>query len=90
MPVSIKNPEVERLISEVTALTGETKTEAIRKSLEERRERLRYLVASEDRAARIRRFLAEELWPVLPEDEVGRRLSREEEASLLGYGKEGV
>ncbi len=90
MPVSVKNPEVERLISEVAALTGETKTEAIRKSLEERRERLRYLIANEDRAARISRFLTQELWPILPEQEVGRRLSREEEESLLGYGKEGV
>ncbi len=31
VPVIINNREVERLISEIAALTGETKTEAIRR-----------------------------------------------------------
>lgn len=39
MAVNIKNERVERLLDEVAALTGETKTEAIRRSLEERRDR---------------------------------------------------
>ena len=40
MAVNIKNERVERLINEVAALTGESKTEAVRKALEERRDRL--------------------------------------------------
>ncbi|MBI1989928.1 MAG: type II toxin-antitoxin system VapB family antitoxin, partial [Betaproteobacteria bacterium] len=37
MGLNIKNKDVERLIDEVTLLTGESKTEAVRRSLEERR-----------------------------------------------------
>ena len=43
-----------------------------------------------DRAERIRRFLEQEVWPQVPEAERGRRLSREEEDAILGYGSEGV
>ncbi|PIQ39346.1 MAG: hypothetical protein COW58_12160, partial [Thalassolituus sp. CG17_big_fil_post_rev_8_21_14_2_50_53_8] len=31
MGLNIKNPEVERLVSEIAQLTGETKTEALRR-----------------------------------------------------------
>ena len=37
MALNIKNPEAEQLASEVAALTGETKTEAIRVALFERK-----------------------------------------------------
>ena len=40
MALTIKNAEVERLATEVARLTGETKTQAIRVALEERRRRL--------------------------------------------------
>ena len=90
MAINIKNREVERLVSEVAELTGESKTEAVRKALAERRERLKLQVASEDRRARLRRFLEEELWPTVPADELGRTLTRAEEEAILGYGDEGV
>jgi antitoxin VapB len=38
--LNIKNQEVERLAAEVAKMTGETKTEAIRRALGERRQRL--------------------------------------------------
>ncbi|MGE0748158.1 MAG: type II toxin-antitoxin system VapB family antitoxin [Rhodospirillales bacterium] len=43
MALSLKDPETDRLAREVAALTGESLTEAVRKSLRERleRERLR-------------------------------------------------
>jgi antitoxin VapB len=41
-------------------------------------------------AARLSRYLEEELWPTIPEHELGRRLSRVEEDEILGYGQEGV
>lgn len=41
MPLSIRNPETEKLARQVSRLTGETLTEAIGKSLEERLERLK-------------------------------------------------
>lgn len=88
--INIKNREVERLVSEVSELTGESKTEAVRKALAERKERLQLQVASDNREARLRRFLEEELWPTVPADELGRTLTRAEEEAILGYGDEGV
>jgi hypothetical protein len=35
-------------------------------------------------------YLEEELWPTAPPDQLGRRLSREEEDDILGYGPGGV
>jgi len=90
MPLNIKNPEVERLIAEVAGVTGETKTEAVRKALEERKARLAYRISGDNRRARLHRFLEQEVWPRIPGKELGRRLSRDEEEAILGYGKEGV
>lgn len=92
MALNIKNDRVEALVDEVTALTGESKTEAIRRALEERRDRLaatRGLVA-ERPIERLRRVLAEEIWPSIPESARGRRLGRDEEDALLGYGPDGA
>lgn len=90
MPLNIKNHEVEQLVSEVAGLTGESKTEAVRKALLERKERLKLQVDSQNRGARLRRFLREEAWPSIPADELGRTLSRAEEEAILGYSDEGV
>lgn len=90
MPLNIKNREVERLVDEIAALTGESKTEAVRKALQERRSRLAFREASENRAVRLRRFLEQEVWPAVPESELGKRLSRGEEEGILGFGADGV
>jgi Uncharacterized protein conserved in bacteria len=90
MPLNIKNPVVERLADEVARLTGESKTEAIRKALEERRARLNFRLGGDKREERLRWFLEHEIWPIVPKDQLGRRLSRAEEEALLGYGPEGV
>ncbi|MFH2008450.1 MAG: type II toxin-antitoxin system VapB family antitoxin [bacterium] len=90
MALNIKNPEVERLVVEVVSLTGETKTQAILRALQERQERLALGLVGEARVSRLRRFLDTEVWPRVPERERGRRLSREQEDAILGYGAEGV
>lgn len=90
MPLNIKNPLVERLVDEVAQLTGESKTEAIRKALEERRARLNFRLTNERRGERLRRFLEHEVWPIVPKDQLGRSLTRAEEEAILGYGPEGV
>ncbi len=90
MALNIKNREVERLADEVAELAGETKTEAVRKALEERRSRLAMRVVKKDRRADIIRFLEREVWPLAPEKQLGRRLTRKEEDRILGYGPEGV
>lgn len=88
--LNIKNSEVEALAAAVAALTGESKTEAVRKALEERKARLAFQVTSESREKRLRSFLELELWPSVPPDEIGRRLSTAEEDAILGYGEAGV
>jgi antitoxin VapB len=90
MALNIKNAEVERLASELAAMNGETKTEAIRIALEERRRRLTVLAGGEDRRAAMQRFLQEEVWPIVPAGELGRAWTREETEALLGYGPEGA
>jgi antitoxin VapB len=89
MALNLKNAEVERLAAEVARLTGESKTEAIRKALEERRRRLK-AVAPAERRQRLLRLLRGRIWPSVPKDQLGRRLSRAEEDAILGYGKDGV
>jgi prevent-host-death family protein len=46
--------------------------------------------AVDDRTARLQRFLEGEVWPEVPDGEAGRRLTREEEDRLLGYGPAGA
>lgn len=89
MALNLKNPDVERLAAEVARLTGETKTEAIRRALEERRRRLKG-PATAERRARVLRFLEAKVWPAVPKAQLGRRLSRQEEDDILGYGPGGV
>jgi antitoxin VapB len=88
--LNIKSDEVERLVDEVVRLSGDTKTAAVRRALAERRERLVRGAASTDRGGRLRRFLEREAWPRVPADELGTRLTREEEDAILGYGVDGV
>lgn len=90
MALNIKNAEVERLAGEVAALAGETKTQAIRRALEERKARLAVRVVRRDRGADVRRFLEKEVWSQLPARQLGKRLSRAEEERILGYGSRGV
>lgn len=90
MALNIKNPVVEQLAEEIAALTGESKTEAIRQALLERRERLRYRFTSVDRAERIQTFLEREVWPRVPKQLLGRKISKKEREEILGYGPEGV
>ena len=90
MALNIKNRDVERLAAEVADLAGETKTEAIRRALEERRSRLALRVARKDRRADVMRILEREIWPTIPRRMLGRRLSRTEEDRILGYGSRGV
>ena len=89
MPLNIKNAEVERLVREVAAMTGESKTEAVRKSLLERRRRLAFRLGRRDRARAVRRFLEREVWSRIPPDQLGRAPDREEIEAILGLGPEG-
>jgi antitoxin VapB len=89
MALNLKNAAVERLADEVARLTGESKTEAIRRALEERRRRLKG-PSIEQRRTRVLGLLEKKVWPTLPEGERGRRLTRAEEDDMLGFGPDGV
>jgi antitoxin VapB len=43
-----------------------------------------------DREERALRLLESEVWPGIPEDQLGRCLDRDEEDEILGYGREGI
>lgn len=90
MALSIKSPEVEKLVEALAEMTGESKTEAVRRALAERRERLSLQRGRRERGSDFLRYLEEEVWPKAPAGQLGRRLSREEEDEILGYGPEGV
>ncbi len=91
MALNIKNPEVERLAAEVAALAHESKTEAIRRALAERRERLAVQAVDPNaKAERLRRFLEQEIWPTIPPDVRGKPITKEEREAILGYGPGGV
>ena len=89
MALNIKNPAVERLVEEIARLTGESKTEAIRKALDERRRRLTGPPAGE-RRRRVMQLLKKDIWPTIPKRFLGRRPTGAEEDAILGYGPEGV
>jgi antitoxin VapB len=88
MALKIRNARVERLAAQVSALTGESKTEGVRRALEERLARL-YL-ASTEREADVLRYLKRRVWPFVPQSVLGRRLTRRERDRTLGYGRAGV
>jgi len=90
MPTRINNPEVDSLIDKICRQTGESRTEAIRTALLERRHRLNEQATSPVRTARLLSLLQREIWPTIPKAERGRRLSRREEDRLLGYGPSGT
>ena len=90
MALNIKNADVERLAADVARLAGESKTQAIKRALEERKGRLALRVVRKDRRADLLRFLEREVWPAVPRRLRGRRMSRKEENAILAYGPRGV
>ena len=90
MALNIKDPETDRLAAEVAALTGESKTRAVKVALQERKQRLASRVVHRDRRQALIRFLEHEVWPVVPRDALGRRTTRKEREAILGYGRSGV
>ena len=88
MALNIKNPEVEKLAAEVAGLARETKTEAIRRSLLDRRARLQARAGRSGRKS-LREYMEQNVWPLIPPGELGRVMTREEEDQILGYGPQG-
>jgi antitoxin VapB len=90
MPLNIKNAEVERLASEVAGLAHETKTEAIRRALLDRKQRLMLRRGTTSKLQRLQDVLRNQVWPQVPADVRGRPISKDAREEILGYGAEGV
>jgi antitoxin VapB len=83
MALNIKDRETERLATEVAALTGESKTGAVRTALRERRERL-LMHGTTDRRDALRELLENDVWPRLVAGARGRAPTKAEQEALLG------
>ena len=69
MALNIKDKETEALVAELAALTGETKTEAVRTAARERLERLRRRAARGSGARRrFSGWLETEIWSQIPDE----------------------
>ena len=90
MALNIKNAEVERLAADVAELAGESKTEAIRRSLMDRKDRLMIRRSNLSKAERLDRLLRNEIWPLIPKAVRGKKISKKEREKILGYGPHGV
>jgi antitoxin VapB len=90
MALNIKNAEVERLATEVARMARETKTEAIRRALEDRKNRLALKAGGRaDRLKDLTEFLEREVWSKVPPDVLGKKISKREREEILGIGPEG-
>lgn len=90
MALNIKDRETEKLAAEIAAMTGESKTRAVRVALQERKQRLSLRAVHRDRARELRRFLEEEIWPQIPRTVLGKKVSRRDRERILSYGSLGV
>jgi antitoxin VapB len=92
MALNIKNVETEKLAADVAEMAGESKTGAVTKALEERRDRLRLRSgASGKRPWRdMREYLETEIWPQIPAELRDKPpMTKAEVEEILGFGPEG-
>jgi antitoxin VapB len=87
--LNIKDPETERLAAEVAALTGTTKTGAVRYALRQVLKAQSH-GSVRQREERLTRFLEEEIWPLVPPDQLGKPVSKAEREEILGFGEHGA
>jgi len=82
MPLSINNHSAEQLARRVAAETGESITEAVRKALEERWERLR--------AIRRRGVLTAQIEEILQRVDALPTIDSRPDDEILGYDEHGI
>jgi antitoxin VapB len=82
MPISIKNTETEQLARELAKETGETITEVIKRSLQDRLQRVR--------GRRHARELPEQVEDILHRMDALPTLDERSEDEILGYDQNGV
>lgn len=93
MDLHIEDTETEKLAAEVAEMTGDTKTDAVREALREKKKRLETQAegAKKGRPRSMQKWLEEEVWPLIPEEERGQPpMSKDEIEEILGFGEGGV
>jgi len=88
--LTIKNVEVEKLATEVAELTGESKTQAIKVALQERRARLASGIDPAARTATLLEFMEQEIWVQVPAELRGQPHDSARDDEILGYGPDGL
>jgi len=88
MALNIKNPEVEKLAADVAELAQETKTEAIRRALEDRKLKLEIQPPRKRKRDSIA-YLEQHVWPFIPAEIRGKRMTKDEIEEILGIGPHG-
>jgi antitoxin VapB len=88
--MNIKDTETEQLVTELASLTGESKTGAVRTAVRARIEQIHANENAEQRRIRLTRLLEDEIWPLIPPEERGKPLTKEEQEEILGFGPDGV
>jgi len=94
MASNFRDEETEKLAAEVARLAGESKEEAVRQALLERRDRLRAESGEKGHRPRTKEemlhFMETEIWPLRPaRNRGGPPITKEEKEKILGYGPEG-
>jgi len=89
MALNIKNAQVERLAAEVARMARETKTEAIRRALEDRKARLAFKSSPQDRVRQLKDYLQREVWPQIPFAARGKKVTKGQREAILGIGRSG-
>jgi antitoxin VapB len=91
MALTIEDKETEALVTEITALTGESEAAALRAAARERLDRLSSEPSGKKRSLEeIYHWLETEVWPQIPEEVRGRGITKAEREKILGYGPDGV
>ncbi|MBI4889937.1 MAG: type II toxin-antitoxin system VapB family antitoxin [Acidobacteria bacterium] len=88
MALNIKNAEVERLAAEAARLGRASKTQAIRRALEEHVAQAKRRGGARAQADRVQAMLLR-FRKKFPKGDFGRAMPKEERESVLGYGPEG-
>jgi len=89
MALNIKNAEVEKLAAEIAELTHETKTEAIRRALLDRKVKLQIEGAPKKKRDTLG-YMRRHVWPFVPPEVRGKHITKEEVEEILGIGPDGV
>jgi antitoxin VapB len=79
MPITIDDPEVESLIHEIAAELQLNEAEALTSVIRDHADYLK-------RRGAVMNWLQNDVWPKIPPEVRGKRMTREERAELLGYG----